>query len=243
MTLHRVTARLAEPYDCDLRIPLDTLLCAVVARRMDLGPIDRDTPAEDLVRVDLPVPWIEAVGAGVYAASSTLDPVGPVDSLTWLAWGRRRQIRNRLRDLHTVDRDGRRQSCPVVGWDIEPVDGDLVHCLVDEGTALRPLPAAWAVNADEASRGAHEPPYWHPSRQATIIRDGNRCELTTAALRAIEVAGRIGSESESAEASDPAPGGRSPRIITASDAEWRALADRAAAAGVSVSAYVRARCL
>lgn len=238
MTLCRVTATLRDTYSSQHRVHLDAMLGAAVAMRMDLPPIDRDTPADELIRMDLPVERVDLGAHGIHLASATLDPVGDVGALHWLAWGDRRGIRDRIRLIHHVDREGDRRSAPVESWDIEPIDGHPAATLLRDGLTVRHLPASWC-DADETEVGAHEPPYWHPGRRTEIVPVGVSCALSRDVIRALD---QLHGESRSAHrprVADP----RRDRTVTATDAEWDEIRRRARDADMTISQFVRDRCL
>lgn len=111
-------------------------------------------------------------------------PLRAASTVEWLCVGRRRDILSLCRNLHSLGSQRRHGWGVVKGWECEETDEEF--SLVQDGIAIRHLPADWCVSSDRSDVGCVEPPYWHSSMYVRRVPVGSRCTLTTEAYDAVD---------------------------------------------------------
>lgn len=132
--------------------------------------------------------WTPGSGPG---RNTMVRVVGTVArSVSWLAWGHRREVRKALELISSLGDRRRGGNGAVIDWSVEP-DDTLVPAacvLTQDGRAFRHLPASWCTHIDGGPvHGAWRSPYWHPERQGPIAPAGRLVELRPDVLAALGV--------------------------------------------------------
>lgn len=129
--------------------------------------------SEDVDRLQSPF----TPGSGPGRDMLIRDRAHVIRSLDWLAFGSRREI-SRALELRTSFGAMRRHGWGEVRrWEVEPVDGDPLHCLVRDGVAQRNLPLSWCKTWDRQALAASFPPYFGCA-SSLCAPHGARVELT-----------------------------------------------------------------
>lgn len=125
------------------------------------------------------------VGSGPHKDCLVRYEARAVEVLSWRAIGSRREVERSLRLLWGSEGtpsgfvgSARRAGAGAIRrWSVEVAAHGLLDCLLDEGRAIRHLPAGWVDSADRWYEGATAPPYWLPGAQERVPRLGSRVTL------------------------------------------------------------------
>lgn len=104
----------------------------------------------------------------------------------WLTWGSRREVRKALDLVHSVGGLRGHGYGTVASWEVEIAEHDPQRCWIEEGRAVRNLPASAITAARSALVSVSvQPPYWLPCMHTPGVVPGVDASLNAVGESAI----------------------------------------------------------